>query len=160
VRKRLALTTLALVLVASLGAIGTAGAAPKADPTATLVGKVKNNKDGTATVKARYLCPRGEDWHLWVSAKQSADGSRAENLTNEAGFSGIAATWLQQHPTNFRCDGKWHTQKFLIDKTEPGPGGQPIGRGNLVSGDAWVQFCLISEEAGLFLIDEGWKKVR
>lgn len=159
-RKRLAIATLSLVAVASLGLIGTAGAAPKADQTAKIIGKVKINKDGTGTVKARYLCREGEDWHLWVSAKQSADGSRAENLTNEAGFSGIAATWLQQHPTNFRCDGKWHTQKFVIDKTEPGPGGQTIGRGNLVPGDAWVQFCLISEAQGLFLVDEGWKKVR
>jgi hypothetical protein len=158
-RKRVGFTLLSVVVAVSVVAVATAGAAPNAEPSATIIGKVKDNDDGTGTVKARYLCPEGENWHLWASAKQSADGSKAENLTQGAGFSGVAATWLQQHPTNFSCDGKWHTQKFQIDKLEEFMG-QTIGRGELVPGYAWVQFCLIDEEAGMFLIDERWAKVR
>lgn len=166
---RLTLAGLAIVMLASLGGIATAGAAPKAEPMAKVVGKVKINKDGTGTVKAHYLCTPGDDWHLWVSAKQTTDGFRDEAITREgAGFGapGVAPapTWLQSHPTTFRCDGKWHTQKFTIDKTEIGFNGQPIGRGALVKGWAYVQFCLIKGgEAGppqYFLVDQDWKKVR
>lgn len=150
---RLALAALVFVLVASLGAVTTASAAPKAEPTAHVVGKVKLNKDGTATVKAHYICS-GPGWHLWVSAKQAAGGSRNPAITQpEAGFGHVPAAWLQSHPTNFSCDGKWHTQKFQIDTEEQ-------GYGELIRGDAWVQFCLLNEAAGLFLIDELWAKVR
>jgi len=34
------------------------------------------------------------------------------------------------------------------------------GYGELIRGKAWVQFCLINEPAGLFLIDQHWMKVR
>ena len=54
--------TAALVAVVSIAGAGSAGAATKAEPTAQLVGKVKINKDGTGTVKARYICS-GEGWH-------------------------------------------------------------------------------------------------
>jgi hypothetical protein len=149
---RLALAAAALVLVGSL--VATATASPKAEPSAKTVGKVKRHKDGTATVKAHYICPSGPNWHLWVSAKQTADGSRDDRITREgAGFGRIAATWLQSHPVTFKCDGKWHTQKFGIDTEEQ-------GYGELVKGDAWVQFCLIDEPAEVFLIDQHWSKVR
>jgi hypothetical protein len=156
---RFALAAFAVLMLAALGGVATAGAAPKAEPTVELVGKVKINKDGTGTVKARYICTPGDDWHLWVSAKQSADGSRDESILNGGGgFSGAAPTWLQSHPTTFRCDGKWHTQKFIIDKEE-------VGRGTLVKGEAYVQICLIkggseTEDPEFFLVDEGWRKVR
>src|SRR4051812_13882257 len=105
-KKRLALAAAAMVLVGSLFAGTTALAAPKAQPTAHTVGAVKLNKDGTATVKARYICPPSPDWHLWVSAKQAADGSRDPGLTDEgSGFGHKAAAWLQSHPTTFKCDG-------------------------------------------------------
>lgn len=94
-----------------------------------------------------------------------SDGSRDEAILQEgAGFGGGASTWLQQHPMTFTCDGKWHTQKFVIDKTEVGPDGQPIGRGQLVKGWAYVQLCLIkggseTEEPEVFLADQEWRKV-
>ena len=153
-RSRLALGVAALALVASLVAGTAATAKPKAEASAQTVGKVKRHKDGTASVKARYICPEGPNWHLWVSAKQTADGSRDEDITQEGGgFGGIPASWLQSHPVTFKCDGKWHTQKFRIDTEEQ-------GYGELVKGEAWVQFCLIDEPAGVFLIDQHWAKVR
>jgi hypothetical protein len=154
VKVRLALAVAALVLVGSLAAGVTATAAPKAEPSAKTVGKVKRNKNGTATVKAHYICPSGPNWHLWVSAKQAADGSRDDAITQEgAGGGGVAAAWLQSHPVTFKCDGKWHTQKFRIDTEEQ-------GYGELIRGYAWVQFCLIDEPAEVFLIDQHWSKVR
>lgn len=165
-RIRVTLAALAVALLASLGATATAGAAPKDANHAAVVGNVKINKDGTGTVKAHYRCVPGEGWHLWASAKQTSDGSRDEAILQEgAGFGGLAPTWLQQHPTTFTCDGKWHTQKFVIDKTEVGPDGQPIGRGQLVKGWAYVQLCLIkfgseTEEPEVFLADQEWRKVR
>ena len=24
---------------------------------------------------------------------------------------------MQSHPSSYKCDGKWHTQKFVIDKS-------------------------------------------
>ena len=64
------------------------------------------NDDGTASGRARYVCPEG--FHLWVSAKQSQDGRRDARLTEE-GSSQVAAAWLQSHPEEFTCDGRWHT---------------------------------------------------
>jgi hypothetical protein len=164
VKIRIALAALVLVAAASLG-VTSAGAAPKVEPTAKVVGKVKINKDGTATVKAHYICSGG-GWHLWVSAKQAEGGVRSDDITQEGGgFMGVPAAWLQRHPEGFRCDGKWHTQKFRIDTAEMGidenghPFG-PVGYGALVPGQAWVQFCLINEGENIFLIDQDWKKVR
>jgi hypothetical protein len=144
----------ALVLIAALAPAGGATAADKAQPSARTIGNVKMHKDGTATVKAQYRCPRGSDWHLWVSVKQTADGSRDERITQEgAGFEHRADTWLQSHPATFKCDGKLRTQDFRVDASAP-------GYGKLVKGDGWLQFCLISEAGGLFLIDQHWAKVR
>ena len=153
-KKRLALAAAAMVLVGSLAAGTTALAAPKAAPSAQTVGNVKLNKDGTASVKAHYICPPGPNWHLWVSAKQTADGKRDPRLTEEgSGFGHLATAWLQSHPTTFKCDGKWHTQKFEINTEE-------AGYGRLKRGEVWLQFCLIDEPDGVFLIDQHWDKAR
>jgi hypothetical protein len=153
-KTRLLLATAAVLALGCMAAVGSATAAPKAAPSAQTVGNVKLNKDGTGEVKAHYICPPGPTWHLWVSVKQTADGSRDELITQEgAGFGHQAATWVQNHPTSFRCDGKWHTQSFRVDTSE-------AGYGKLVKGDAWVQFCLIDEPNNVFLIDQHWSKVR
>jgi hypothetical protein len=162
---RFALVTAALVATASIAVAGSAGAATKAEPSAQVVGNVKINNDGTGTVKARYICSGpAEEWHLWVSAKQTADGSFNPAVGEEgSGFGGVADIWLQSHPTDFSCDGKWHTQKFEINTDEAIPaelGGGTVGRGELVPGVAWVQFCLINEANEIFLIDQDWQKVR
>ena len=56
-KARLVLAVAAMFLVASLTTGATA--APKADPSAKIVGKVKRQKNGTAKVKAHYICPEG-----------------------------------------------------------------------------------------------------
>jgi len=72
----------------------------------------------------------------------------------------VAAAWWQSHPTDTTCNGSWQTQKFTIDTSEVNPfTGGTIGYGSLQKGVAYVQFCLISEEQGLFLIDQRWIKV-
>ena len=156
-RLMLPLAAAALTLAAALPA--TAGAAPKAKPAAAaeIISHVKTVGDGSvATVKARYVCPEGN--HLWISAKQAADGRRDPALEGE-GSSALSAAWLQSHPTQFSCDGKWHTGTFTIDTKEPGfPGGPPtIGFGRLKRGVAYVQFCLIGETT--FLSHNEWMKV-
>lgn len=151
-RMRIALAGLALVLVASLGGVSTAGAAPKGESVARVIGKVKTNDDGTATVKAQYVCPAGDNWHLWVSAKQVEGGERNPALEEE-GSSQISDAWLQSHPGRFTCNGKWQTDKFKIDTEEQ-------GFGELERGEAWVQFCVIDEAAGAIIVDQRWAKVR
>ena len=153
-KMKVVLSTLAAVTIASLGAGGTAVAAPTAGASTQIVGKVKLNGDGTATVKARYSCAVSADWSLWVSAKQTADGSQDPALLQEgSGFGRIAHAWLQSHPTAFSCDGAWHTQKFQIDTAEQ-------GYGALISGYAYVQLCLVNPMSGVFVSDQAWTRVR
>jgi len=145
--KRIA--TLAAVAAALTAAVlpATAGAAPK-EPQAQILGTVQINGTSSALVTARYTCPEGV--HLWVSAKQSADGSRDPRLTQE-GSSAFSAAWLQNHPTAFTCDGTWRTGTFQVDLSE-------YGFGALRKGQAWVQFCLIGEST--FLSESRWVAVR
>ena len=145
--KRIA--TLAAVAAALATAVlpAAAGAAPK-QPQAQILGTVQINGTSSALVTARYTCPEGV--HLWVSAKQSADGSRDPRLTRE-GSSAFSAAWLQNHPTSFTCDGRWKTGTFQVDLSE-------YGFGSLQKGQAWVQFCLIGEST--FLSESRWVAVR
>lgn len=139
----------------SLMPAGAAMAAPK--PSAEILGTVVAADGGhTATVRARYVCT--EETHLWVSAKQMADGERDPNLLLE-GSSSYADNYLQQHPVTLDCDGKSHVQSFTIDQTEVAPwNGQVQGHGALVKGQAWVQFCMTSEN--FFVYPTRWVEVR
>src|SRR5215210_7093621 len=132
--------------IANLAAVA-AAPAPK-QPQAQILGTVQINGASAALVTARYTCPEGV--HLWVSAKQSADGSRDPRLTEE-GSSAVSAAWLQNHPTSFTCDGTWKTGTFQVDLSE-------YGFGALRKGQAWVQFCLIGETT--FLSESRWVAVR
>ena len=145
--KRIA--TLAAVAAALTAAVlpAAAGAAPK-QPQAQILGTVQINGPSSALVTARYTCPEGV--HLWVSAKQSADGSRDPRVEEE-GSSQYSAAWLQNHPTDFTCDGNWHTGTYQVDLSE-------YGFGDLQKGQAWVQFCLIGEST--FLSESRWVAVR
>ena len=62
-----------------------------------------------------------------------------------------SAGWWQSHPQNFTCDGKWRTGSFLIGTFE-------YGFGELESGSAWVQFCLVGET--VFLSEQRWVAVK
>jgi hypothetical protein len=148
--KRSLLAVTAIVAIACVGGIAPAGAVPAGKSQAQVLGTVVTHDDGTASVKARYVCPEG--FHLWVSAKQAADARRDARLEGE-GSSAVSAAWLQSHPapTEFTCDGKWHTGTFVIDTKEQ-------GFGELQKGQAWVQFCLIGENT--FLSESRWVHVR
>jgi hypothetical protein len=149
------LLTAAVAAAAALVPAATAAAAPK--PSAEVVGTVVMAPGGeSATVTARYTC--FEESHLWVSAKQMNDGRRDPALLEE-GSSAYADNYLQQHPQTLVCDGKNHVQSFTIDKTELTPWSpDPIGKGSLRKGQAYVQFCMISENA--FVSQNRWTIVR
>jgi hypothetical protein len=148
-KKRLAQAAIATVLIASLfGGGSTAGAAVGSKAQAQVLGTVVTGAAGTASVTARYICPEG--FHLWLSAKQSADGQPDQRLRGE-GSSALSAAWFESHPTSFTCDGKWHTQTFEITNAEQ-------GFGHLRPGQAWVQFCLIGEQT--FISESRWVAVQ
>jgi hypothetical protein len=158
--------------LAAAAALLLPAAAEAKQPTfsAKLLGTVQMAADGkSATVQAQYRCT-GEP-HLWVSVKQMADGKRDPRFTPEAeGTSAIADTYVQTHPVDaLDCDGRTHVDKFVVDQTEPAMDwstGQPVpipgkfvGKGTLVKGDAWVQFCVTTEQ-GVVAYPVGWVKVR
>ena len=150
-RFMLTLAAAALSLAAALPA--TAGAKSQPVAAAEIISHVKTFDGGNAaTVKARYVCPEGN--HLWVSAKQSADGAKDPRLEGE-GSSAFAAGWLQNHPANFTCDGKSHVGTFQVDNfTE-------YGFGQLRRGVAWLQFCVVSEATeALILSHSEWVSVK
>lgn len=109
---------------------------------------------GQAAIYVRYNCAEGT--HVWVSAKQTANGKRDSALKKE-GSSAVAATWYQSHREYYRCDGKTHGNWFYIDKLEPG------SKGKLRKGQAWIQFCVTSGETEadtkLIVVHVGWVKV-
>jgi hypothetical protein len=153
--KRIPLVLTAAIAAAALLPASAAMAAPK--PSAEVLGTAVMAPGGeSATVTARYTC--FEESHLWVSAKQMNDGLRDPALLEE-GSSAHADAWLQQHPQTLVCDGKHHVQSFTIDKTELTPWSpEPVGKGSLRKGQAYVQFCLTSENA--FVFPSRWVAVR
>jgi len=130
---------------AIFGAIATSVAL--ADPTSSHSGGANANQTGVvridpndpsvAYVTGRYTCPASsEAAHLFVSVKQVADGGPDSRLKLE-GSSQISAGWLLRHPapTEFTCDGTWHTGTWQISA------GAEYGHGTIVPGTVYVQFC-------------------
>lgn len=152
----------ALVPFVPLGAV--AHAAPPPANTATVISHVTIDRSDPSVgyVQARYTCQPEVD-HLWVSVKQNATGTADPELTQEgSGFEHGATTWLQSHPVNMQCDGRNHVQTFKVDTTEVPPWGegQSVGYGQLVRGQAYVQFCLVSTtDESLFVADRGFHDV-
>src|SRR4051812_12139527 len=136
-KKRHLFAAMAVALAIPLGSALSAGATPQGKTQAQVIGPVRLNGDGTATVTARYIC-QSDFTHLWVSAKQVADRHPDKALAGD-GSSEISEAWWQSHPVDFSCDGAWHTQSFAIDTTEQ-------GFGELEHGQAWIQFCLTGGE--------------
>jgi len=162
------LITAAVAAGALLGvAPGSALAAKQ--PFAQVVSHVKLGKDGTASVRARYMC--ASSTHLWVSAKQTADGSVDPTLEAE-GSSGAAAAWMDTNDwvtvggetfpissgdEQLVCDGRTHSQSVTIDVTNA-----PWGAWDaLQPGMAWVQWCIVEDaENGEFVSDQRWVGVK
>jgi hypothetical protein len=139
----------AITILAPLGAMaGAAGASPtmSATPGSYIT---RNGGGSSANLSASYACEDGN--HLWVSAKQAANGRYDARLAQE-GSSQFAGAWLQSHPQNFTCDGVRRNQTFLIDTEEQ-------GFGALVRGVAYVQFCLVSPEGQLLISETRWVAV-
>ena len=134
-----------------------ASAAPADKSQAQILGTVSLNGDGTASVRARYICQESD--HLWVSAKQVAD-RRPDARLKEEGSSAVASAWMQSHPapSTFTCDGRWHTGTFEIETANFGP--QAPSWDALKRGQAWVQFCLNSMSGSEFISDTRWASVR
>ena len=85
------LITVAVAATAVLAALpGSASAAQ--EPFAKVISHVKLNKKTTPQPCRRVTCASHRT-HLWVSAKQTADGSIDEALESE-GSSGAAAAWM------------------------------------------------------------------
>jgi hypothetical protein len=146
--------------------VATAQAAPPARNEATVISHVTIDKDDPSVgyVRARYTCQPHID-HLWVSVKQTADGTADSALTEEgSGFGHVAATWVQSHPVGLQCDGKNHVQVFEVNTAEQVPpefGGGTVGYGQLVRGQGYVQFCLTSSSnEELLIADQNFQYVK
>jgi hypothetical protein len=122
--------TPALAAPASHGAGGTSD---------KLVGVVHLINSHVVEVQAQYRCTGSpSDLHLWISVKQSANGTADPALADGGtGFGHKATAWTQGHSgvADLVCDSHTHVGKFIIDRTE-------YGYGDLVKGRAYVQFCL------------------
>ncbi|HEV2785277.1 MAG TPA: hypothetical protein VGV67_02720 [Solirubrobacteraceae bacterium] len=149
----LAVSAAAFMTIAPLSA----SAGPAGKSQARVIGPVVLNGDGTATVRARYICQESD--HLWVSAKQMAD-TRPDPRLQEEGSSALAANWMQSHPdgSTFTCDGQWHTGSWVIETTDFGPLAPDWGP--LERGQAWVQFCLLTAtNENEFIVHNRWAAV-
>ena len=154
----------ALIAWASLGI---AYADPPVRNEATVLGHVTIDKDDSSVgyVHARYTCQPSTlaPAHLWVSVKQAEDGSADPALLEEGSGSGnVAATWLQSHPAEVECDGRNHVQVFEVNTLEELPeefGGGTVGYGELVRGEGYVQFCLITGDE-TFIFDMQFQTVK
>lgn len=129
---------------AMLGVLGMSSVAT-ADPTSSHSGganavqigvvRIDPNDPSKAYVTGNYKCPEGFA-HLFVSVKQVASG-RPDSALKLEGSSSISSGWLERHPdpSEFTCDGTWHTGTWWIDATSE------YGHGSIIPGQVYVQFC-------------------
>ena len=159
------------IIIAALATTAVLAAAPGSalaakEPFADIISHVKLQKDGTATVRARYMCESSQ--HLWVSAKQNEDASVDPALEGE-GSSSAATAWMDTNDwvtvegeafpvssgdEQLVCDGRTHSQSIEIDVPNA-----PWGSWDaLQRGMAWVQWCIIGETE--FVTDQRWATVK
>jgi hypothetical protein len=144
----------ALAVVATVAAIPVSQAAgAKGNKAHATFGKPLHikSKGKEGTLKVTYRCDSGDT--LWISAKQTKDGTRDDALKDE-GSSKEAATWLQSHANPIKCDGEKRTKHFFVNKEEKG------SKGKLRPGVAWVQFCITRNEKKLILSHSHWVETR
>jgi hypothetical protein len=157
--KRFLATSLAVALLAAI-----ATSVALADPTSSHSGGAYANQIGNvkidptnpsvAYVTGNYNCPASAGpAHLFVSVKQVGGGKPDSGLKDE-GSSGLTfpdGAWLFRHPapTEFTCDGTWHTGTWRITSNEPSPGDNYGRHGSLVPGQVYVQFCWDSADNGV-----------
>jgi hypothetical protein len=143
---------LAVSLAVAALAVGLASAA-WADPTSSHSGganavqignvKIDANNPAIAYVTGRYSCPSSTDpAHLFVSAKEMANGLPDRRLKEEGSSKYVDGGWLLRHPdpSEWTCDGTWHTGTWMITG-DPSVPGFEYGGGILRPGTVYVQFC-------------------
>ena len=125
----------AICMVSVAWAVPTSSHSGGANAVQIGVVRIDPNNPERAYVTGRYTCPAGFA-HLFVSVKQAADGRPDSDLKLE-GSSAISSGWLERHPapSEFTCDGAWHTGTWWIDSTTE------YGHGALIPGQVYVQFC-------------------
>lgn len=150
-KKYLAPLAAAGLLVGSIATAGPALADKPGTSSAEIIGTVKLINPTTAEVQVRYSCtgelgsdPETDPGNLalWVSVKQTANGTADPGLAEEGsgynpGAQVPATAWSQSHAgvAKLDCDGRTHVGRFIVDREE-------FGRGALQRGRAYVQFCL------------------
>lgn len=149
----LATATLAVITASVALAVPTSSHSGGANANQIGVVRIDRNDPSVAYVTGRYACPASADpAHLFVSVKQVAGGKPDSRLKGEhsSTFTYPDGAWLFRHPgpTEFTCDGTWHTGTWQISSHEPFPDnyGQ---HGSLVPGTVYVQFCWDSPDEGL-----------
>jgi hypothetical protein len=142
---------LAIVATSVAWADPTSSHSGGANAVQTGVVRIDRNDPSVAYVTGRYTCPASsEPAHLFVSAKQVAGGKPDSRLKEEGSsqYTYPDGGWLLRHPgpTEFTCDGTWHTGTWQISSHSPAP--DDYGHGSLVPGMVYVQFCWDSPDDG------------
>jgi len=145
-KKRFLAASFAAAVVAVIGTASVAFATPTsshsggAKAVQTGVVRIDPNNPQVAYVSGRYTCPTGFA-HLFVSVKQVASG-RPDSALKLEGSSSISSGWLERHPapSEFTCDGSWHTGTWRIT-SDPSDPGYEYGFGAIKPGTVYVQFC-------------------
>lgn len=155
---KLAVAAAAVLALAIPGSALAAEPVPGDQPGEFTLGKVSilgpvHIRGDQARVHVKYTCPASDN-HLWVSVKQSADGSLVPDIGNpESGGSGVATNWWMSHANSFSCDGNQHVAWFTVDGAEVSTFRDP---GTLVRGQGFVQVCFTSDEGGPGDLNPNW----
>lgn len=135
---RLRVLLLGAMLATTVGMATPATAQTAGEPEVLFVGSPiwsYPTQPDVAYVTGVYRCYGGQPIHLWVSAKQGGPDPSAE---------GSGATSTSWYDTNISggapvvCDGKYRAVIVPIERYP--------NKARLSSGQAWVQFCLVSDE--------------
>ena len=108
-------------------------------------------------VRGEYRCWGPSDaMHLWVSVKQGGPDPTAE------GSSSTVKAWYDTNismDVRVRCDGVWHTRTVRLERHPTDFTGRYLGF--LKNGQAWLQFCMVSEQDESLLASRNrWVTVR
>jgi hypothetical protein len=151
-RKKFTLVAAATVLAAG-GLVTAPAQAGETAPSANVIRMSKVHLvDGVPTVTGVYSCT-GPTSHLWVSAKQGRG-----DLSQEGSGADARAWWQRTYDNRLKCNGQEHTFTARLRPTGDTGDLIPTGKGGR---DAWVQFCLATDEsdAGFDSIMQ-WRGIR
>jgi hypothetical protein len=146
-------TTLAAATLATAGLLAVAAPAANAAPSTGTEGEVLGvvlAQGDAATIVGRYRCFGGTQAHLWASIKQGDDIDGTTQTSSEFADSWYDTNYnfTESNPQGLTvpCDGRFHTQRFVLERVFGTPWGGSFDGTALESGPAWVQFCLVPSE--------------